>query len=129
MPELFLQRVIASCTRHADRVAMRVVGDDTQVYTFGEMLARARSVASKLDENGVEKGDRVALIGENHPAWAIAYLGILFRGAVCVPLDPHGEIETLSNFIENSEARLVFLDREAAEKFTQIESRILRTVP
>ncbi|MEP6705544.1 MAG: AMP-binding protein, partial [Acidobacteriota bacterium] len=61
-------------------------------------------------------GDRVAVIGENHPCWAIAYLGILYRGAVCVPLDPHGEIETLTNFFENSEAKLAFVGAEVREK-------------
>ena len=32
-------------------------------------------------------GDRVAILGENHPNWAIAYLGILHRGAVVTPLE------------------------------------------
>ena len=57
-----------------DKIAMRVVGDDAQVYTFGEMLQRsARSPTAR--QEGIEFGDRVAFIGENHPSWAIAYLG------------------------------------------------------
>ncbi len=37
----------------------------------------------RLEKEGIAFGDRVALIGENHPRWAIAYFGILYRGAVC----------------------------------------------
>ena len=108
---------------------MRVVGDKEQVYTFGESLGQIRSIAYRLDREGVEHGDRVALIGENHPCWAISYLGILFRGAVCVPLDPQGEIETLTNFLENSEAKLAFVGAEVHEKFGLIRERLGRNIP
>ena len=105
---------------------MRIVGDDSHVYTFGECLRRVRAIAYRLGQDGIEPGDRVALIGENHPNWAVAYLGILYRGAVCVPLDPQGEIGTLANFIENSEAKLVFIGDEVREKFAQIEDKLGR---
>ena len=52
-----------------------------ETMTFGSMLAQVRSIAYRLSEEGVAFGDRVPLIGENHPNWAIAYLGIIYRGA------------------------------------------------
>ena len=107
---------------------MRIVGDDTQVYTYGEMLRQIRAVAFRLAEENVDFGDRVALIGENHPCWAIAYLGILYHGAVCVPLDPHGEIETITNFLENSEAKLAFIGPEIRDKFDRIKERLGRPI-
>ena len=121
MSRSFLDRLIASCTERGEKTAMRVVGDESQVYTFAEMLQQIRSVAYCLARQGVEFGDRVALIGENHPCWAIAYLATLYRGAVCVPLDPHGEIEALTNFVENSEAKLAFIGNDLRDKFTHIE--------
>jgi hypothetical protein len=54
------------------------------------MLDRIRSIAWRLEQEGIGCGDRVALMGENHPHWAMIYLGILYRGAVVVPLDPAG---------------------------------------
>lgn len=108
---------------------MRVVGDDSEVYTFGEMLRQIRAVAFRLEQENVAFGDKVALIGENHPSWEIAYLATLYRGAVCVPLDPHGEIETLTNFLENSEAKLAFLSPDETEKFKQIEEKLGRHIP
>ena len=82
---------------------MRIVGDESQVYSFGETLSQVRSVAHRLDLEGVAFGDRVALIGENHPCWAIAYLGILYRGAVCVPIDPHGDIKEFSRELRSKD--------------------------
>ena len=94
--------LISAFNERPDKIAMRLVGSSDEVYTFGEMLNKIRSVAFRLKQEGVEFGDRVALIGENHPSWAIAYLGTLYHGAVIVPMDPHGEIETITNFLENS---------------------------
>lgn len=108
---------------------MLIVGDDSQVYSFGETLDQIRSVSYRLGTEGIEFGDRVALIGENHPCWAVAYLSTIYHGAVCVPIDPHGEIETITNFIENSEAKLAFIGPEVKETFHQIQERLGRTIP
>jgi long-chain acyl-CoA synthetase len=129
MNNSFCQRLIASCEKHAARTAMRIVGDDTEIYDYAELLRQIRAVAYRIREEKVAFGDRVALIGENHPCWAVAYLGTLYRGAVCVPVDPHGEIETITNFLENSETKLAFLSPEVTEKFSQIEEKLGRHIP
>jgi long-chain acyl-CoA synthetase len=129
MNDSYCQRLVASCEKNAARIAMRIVGDETEVYDYGELLRQIRAVAYRIEEEGVAFGDRVALIGENHPCWAVAYLGTLYRGAVCVPIDPHGEIETITNFLENSEARLAFLSPDMTEKFSQIEEKLGRHIP
>lgn len=125
----FCQRFIESCEKNAEKTAMRIVGNDTEIYTFGEMLRQIRAIAYRLREENIEFGDRVALIGENHPCWAVAYLGTLYRGAVCVPLDPNGEIETITNFLENSEAKIAFISAEMKEKFGQIQEKLGRFIP
>jgi long-chain acyl-CoA synthetase len=125
----FLAQFIASCEARPEKPAMRVVGDDSEVYSFGEMLQNVRSVAYRLGQEKIGFGDRVALIGENHPSWAIAYLATLYHGAVCVPLDPHGEIETITNFLENSEAKLAFLSPDITGKFRQIEEKLGQPIP
>jgi len=108
---------------------MRVVGDDSESVTFGEMLSQIRSLAYKLKEENVGFGDRVAVIGENHPCWATSYLATLYLGAVCVPLDPHGEIETITNFLEDSEAKVAFMSSEVTDKFHDIQQKLGRSIP
>ncbi len=129
MSQSFLRMLIEAFEQRPDKVAMRIVGSDREVYTFAEMLEKIRSVAYRLGQENVGFGDRVALIGENHPSWAIAYLGTLYSGAVCVPLDPHGEIETITNFLENSEAKVAFLSPDQTERFSQIEEKLGRHIP
>ncbi|MEQ1603770.1 MAG: AMP-binding protein [Pyrinomonadaceae bacterium] len=129
MSQSFLKMLIDSFEQRPDKVAMRVVGSDSEIYTFAEMLQKVRSIAYRLGQENVGFGDRVALIGENHPSWAIAYLGTLYHGAVCVPLDPHGEIETITNFLENSEAKVAFLSPDQTGRFSQIEEKLGRHIP
>jgi len=121
MNNSFCQLIIDAAESHADKMAMQTIGVEGTKFTFAEMLSAIRSIAFRLEKEGIAFGDRVALIGENHPRWAIAYLGILFRGAVCVPLDPHGEIETISNFVENSEAKMAFVGEDFIKNFHQLE--------
>src|SRR6478672_8884872 len=128
MSDSFCKRLVDSFESRPDKIAMRIVGDDSEVYTFGKSLTRIRSIAWRLEKEGVGFGDRVALIGENHPSWALAYLAILYRGAVCVPMDPHGETATLSNFLENSEAKLAFVGSESVQKFNDVVARLAREI-
>jgi len=125
----FVQLIIDAAESHRDKLAMKIVGVEGTEYTFGETLDAIRSIAIRLEQEGIGFSDRVALIGENHPRWAIAYLATLFRGAVCVPIDPHGEIETITNFIENSEAKMAFVGEDFIKNFHQIEERLGRKIP
>jgi long-chain acyl-CoA synthetase len=130
MEKSFCQLIIDAAESRRDKIAMRIVGEENDGrYTYGEMLDAVRSVAFRLEKENINFGDRVALISENHPRWAIAYYGILFRGAVCVPIDPHGEIETITNFFTNSEAKMAFIGEEFIKDFHAIEERLGKKIP
>lgn len=75
-------------SRHGLAVALqRTEQDGFTRITYADVRARAAAVAERLARAGVERGDRVLLAGQNHPAWPIAFFGILLAGATAVPLD------------------------------------------
>ncbi|HLE61782.1 MAG TPA: AMP-binding protein, partial [Pyrinomonadaceae bacterium] len=100
-----------------------------QEITFGSMLAQIRSVAYRLTQEKIAFGDRVALVGENHPNWAIAYLGIIYRGAVVTPLDPAATTQALGAFLRGSEAKLAFVSPASIDKFRAACEHIGSNVP
>ncbi len=116
--ETFCQRLVKAANIRPDKVAMMVLGPEgKETITFGSMLAQIRSIAYRLTQEKIEFGDRVALIGENHPNWAIAYLGILYRGAVVTPMDPAATTQALGGFLKGSEAKLAFVAPASFDKF------------
>jgi long-chain acyl-CoA synthetase len=116
--ESFCQRVVAAASIRPDKVAMTVIEAESQeTVTFGSMLAQLRTIAYRLTQEGIAFGDRVALIGENHPNWAIAYLGIIYRGAVVTPMDPAATTQALAAFLKGSEAKLAFVSPASIDKF------------
>jgi len=130
MTQTFCERLIAAANERPEKVAMTVLGPGgVETTTFGSMLAQIRSLACRLTQERIAFGDRVAIIGENHPNWAMAYLGIIYRGAIVVPLDPAAPVETLAAFIDNSESKLAFVAPTSVEKFRAVCDRLGRRIP
>ncbi len=114
----FCQHLVATANTHQNDVAMTLIEPHgRESTTFGSMLNQIRGIAYRLSKEGVAFGDRVALIGENHPNWAIAYLGIIYRGAVVTPLDPAATTQALATFLKSSEAKLAFVSPNSLDKF------------
>jgi acyl-CoA synthetase (AMP-forming)/AMP-acid ligase II len=129
-PDLQGREAILKVHARARKIAMTLIGPDgAETVTFGEMLSQIRSVAYRLTQERIAFGDRVAMIGENHPRWAIAYLGVLYRGAVAVPLDQAANIDALAHFIEDSEAKLAFVSPLSLDKFRAVCERLGRQIP
>lgn len=84
--------------------------------TFREWHARSLACAARLAALGVGPGDRVMLSAENHPAWPIAFFGILALGATAVPLDAAVELETAETLASASRAKAFILDAKVRKR-------------
>jgi long-chain acyl-CoA synthetase len=72
--------------RYADRPAFRCFG---QTLTFADTDLLLRSFAAFLQTTlGVKKGDRIAVMLPNLPAFPLAMLGIIRAGAIQVNVNP-----------------------------------------
>ena len=78
------QALAAAVTRHGEQPA--ILFPDRSV-TLAEVAAAANRVAAALADQGVVKGDRVALYCINSDSFVFAYLGIQLAGAVVVPVN------------------------------------------
>ncbi len=97
--------------RHDHALALqRLERDGLTRLSYRELRAATFATAASLAAVGVRPGDRVILSGQNHPAWATAYFGILRAGAVAIPVDPGLEGPQLSNIVRSSGARVALWD-------------------
>lgn len=73
--------------------------------TWDETAREVASLAAALRAIGVRPGDRVALISENRPEWAIADLAIMAAGAVSVPTYTTNTVRDHLHILADSGAR------------------------
>jgi long-chain acyl-CoA synthetase len=87
-----------------------------QAWSWQRVAHEARALARGLRARGVAPGDRVLLVAENRPEWAIADLAIMGAGGVTVPAYTTNTTENHRYLLEHSGAvaAVVSTDRLAA---------------
>src|SRR6266702_4285816 len=68
------------------RVMMFEKEGEWHSISASDLYKRVAGVARKLKSLGIGHGDRVAILSENRPEWAIADWAILMVGAASVPI-------------------------------------------
>ena len=84
-----------------DTVAI-VRGDER--VTYAELAHRARILASALQRQGVQRGDRVALFLENSVEFVAGVVAILEIGAVFMPINPSTKDDKLAYMLDDARA-------------------------
>ncbi|SFB45958.1 Acyl-CoA synthetase (AMP-forming)/AMP-acid ligase II [Amycolatopsis marina] len=71
--------------------------------TYGELHQQVRRCASLFIDNGIHRGDRVAICSPNTQHWVIAALGALYCGATLVPVNTRFTGPEMLDVVERSE--------------------------
>ncbi len=77
-----------------------------------ELYRNVVGVAKALQQWGIAKGDRLAILSENRPEWTIADFAGLLIGAVVVPIYTTLTDEQAAYILRDSGARVVFVSSE-----------------
>ena len=80
-----------------------------ECMSYEELNQNVQNMARLLQENGIVRGDKVALLSENMPNWAVAYFSVTYFGAVIVPILPDFHITDVHHIIRHSEAKAAFV--------------------
>jgi len=84
-------------------------------YTYKEIAAKILKLHIAFRECGIKEGDKIALVGKNSANWCVLYLAVVTYGAVVVPVLPDFRAEDLTNIINHSDSRLLFVDEKIWE--------------
>jgi long-chain acyl-CoA synthetase len=100
-------------------------GEDWEDRSFAEVLEIVRPLALGLVELGVEKGDRVSILGNTRPEWTYFDFAALSIGATVVPIYQTNSPEECRYVLENSDAKIVVVeDAEQLQKIRQVRSAL-----
>ncbi|HEX5592807.1 MAG TPA: long-chain fatty acid--CoA ligase [Solirubrobacterales bacterium] len=100
-------------------------GDRWIDRTFDEVREIVRPLAFGLVTLGVEKGDRVAILGNTRPEWTYFDFAALSIGATVVPIYQTNSPEECRYVLENSDSKVVVVeDAEQLEKVRQVRDQL-----
>ncbi len=83
-----------------------------QWETYAEVETRSNQIAQFLKQTGVQRGDRVAILSDNHFNYVHFYYGILKSGAVTVELNPDLLATDIAYLLNDCEARGIFVQKK-----------------
>ncbi len=91
--------------------------------TFGELDEISDRVGAYLLQQGIRRGDRVAVMMQNCPQFIAAFYGILKIGAVHVPVNPMFQESELVYELEDCGAELIFVLDDLAPLVSRVLDR------
>ena len=105
-----------SCLRYPDNLCFRAFSPKEEKFTYREAEKKIKEVSYYLLGDGVKKGDKIAVSGKNSPEWAIAYLAVIYAGAIVVPLDYALKDQEMEHLMAFGGVSRLFIDKERIDK-------------
>ncbi|MPQ46381.1 AMP-binding protein [Marinifilum sp. N1E240] len=99
--------------------------DKYEPLSYQDLHKDVKHLAAGLYALEIDKGDRIGLLSEGRNAWVLSELGILFTGAVNVPLSVKLDAQNELKFrLIHSESRFVIVSKNHLEKIRLIKDQI-----
>ena len=112
----------------ADRPAMRekYLGI-WQTWSWNEMASEVEAISGGFKALGLERGDRISIVGDNRPRLYWSIIAAQSIGAVPVPVYQDAVAEEMQYVLEHAESRFIICeDQEQVDKVLQIKNECPR---
>jgi long-chain acyl-CoA synthetase len=120
-----LEVLNTAAEKYAEKTAVSLI-DSTKI-TFKDFKTKVNSVSQFLKSEGVIAGDKVAILSENMPNWAITYFAVTTIGAVAVPIMTEFSSNEVHHILRHSESKIVFVSAKQFNKLDDLESANINT--
>ncbi len=115
---------LAGAAQSRGRIVFVDANEQEIVVSHAELFARAQRAAGGIAAQGVEPGERVAIIAATSPGFFDAFFGAILAGAVPVPLYPPVRLGRMQEYHERTAAML----RGARARIVLADSRTRRVL-
>jgi long-chain acyl-CoA synthetase len=85
-------------------------------YSYKDIAEKILKLHILFKGSGIDEGDKIALVGRNSANWCVTYLASVTYGAVIVPILPDFKPDDLTNIINHSDSKLLFVDDKIFEQ-------------
>jgi acyl-CoA synthetase (AMP-forming)/AMP-acid ligase II len=105
-----LRELLAASAAHG--AAEYIVVDDRRIGYAEHVELVARAARAFAERYGIRKGDRVAILAENHPEWIVSFWATVSSGAVVAALNGWWTEDEIRYGLELSRPKLLIADRK-----------------
>ena len=88
-------------------------------YTYSSFKAKCDSLSKKLTQYGIGAGDKVAIFSQSMPNWSVAFFSLVPFGRIAIPILPDSSENEVTNIINHSETKVIFVSQRLAGKVSQ----------
>lgn len=127
MASRFIQYFEDSFTENWEQIAM-VNYRSKQIYFYKDVVREVAKLHILFQELNIQQNDKIALVGNNTPEWAITFLATITYGAVIVPILQDFHPDDIAHIIEHSESKLLFIEDVYWNRLEEKNTSSLRAV-
>jgi long-chain acyl-CoA synthetase len=111
-----LRSVVETARGHGEKIFLVYEDERVSFEAFFRAVAR---LAQAMADEGVTKGDRVAVIMRNLPEWVVAFYAAASLGAIVTPLNAWWTGPELEYGLTDSGTKIALMDAERYERLTE----------
>lgn len=93
--------------------------EEGKTFSVADVAKWSTKVHLILEQNGIKKGDKVALLGKDCAEWCMVWMGIVTYGAVVVPILPDFHQNDITHILNHSDSLMVFAGAEHHKYLTK----------
>ena len=119
----FYDLINRNAATFGDRAAWFEV-DDGKTLTFSQYKEKVDSLACGLRKSGINKGDRIGVLGKNSLEYFLLYGAAAALGAIMLPINWRLSADEVGYNLNDCESKLVFVDQEFQESVEGLKDKL-----
>ena len=104
-------------TVNRNRIVSNYV-DGGRLITYSQFKEECDKMAGRFSTFGINADDKIAILSENNPNWAVAFFSITAYGRIAVPMLPELSPNEVENILSHSGAKAIFVSRKQMPKIS-----------
>lgn len=105
-----------SVKAYANNLSYSLINGES--LTFKQFGERVEHLIQILNRNGVNAGEKIALLGGSMPNWPVTYMAVTTSSRIIVPLLPDFTAFEIANIIEHSQTKIMVISKRLIYKLS-----------
>ncbi len=115
----FIKKLNDQITKSWEHPAFSNYPENDHTYTYADVASKIAGIHAYFASHGIEKGDKVGVMGRNTSEWGIVYLATMTYGAVIVPILPDFSPDEVAHILNHSELKSLFINQSMFDKLNK----------